>query len=575
MAVRNRDIVEILNEVADLLAILDANSFRIRSYRNAARTVGRLDEQVADLVERGDDLASLPDVGSSIAGKLEEIVESGGLGQLDELRDEMNAEVTELLEIRNLGPAGARKLYRELGVSSPSDLIEAAEEGRIAGLDGFGEKTQAQLLESARRYLRSGARERLPLGEADEIVKPLIDYLRSRPGVDRAVAAGSYRRRRETIGDLDIVAVCDVPDEAMDAFVDYERVRHVVSHGPTRSTVELLSGLHVDLRVVGAESFGSALCYFTGSKAHNVALRRRAQERDLKINEYGVFDGGTRVAGGDEASVYASVELPVVPAVLREDRGELDAAANDRLPRLVDIDDLRGDLHMHTDATDGSATIREMAEAAAERGYEYIAITDHSKRVSMAGGLDADGVRRQLEAIRDADGQIESIRILAGIEVDILRDGSLDLPDDLLAELDLVVASVHYDLDLDERAMTDRIVAAITDHPVSILGHPTGRVIGSRDPYALDLARVLEAAAAAGVALEVNAHPERLDLPDRAIRAAINTGARIAISTDAHAPSELCLIGYGVDTARRGWASAADVVNTRSVDQLASALRGG
>lgn len=575
MAVRNRDIVAILNEVADLLDISDANSFRVRSYRSAARTVDDLDEQVADLVGRGEDLTTLPDVGGSIASKLEEIVETGGLAQLEALRSEMDADVTELLDIQNVGPAGARKLFSELGVTDAEGVVRAAEEGRIAGLEGFGEKTQEQLLRDARRYLERGSRGRLPLGEADDVVAPLLDYLESQPAVDRAVAAGSYRRRKETIGDLDIVAVCDDREAAMDAFVDYGRVESVVSHGTTRSTVVLVSGLHVDLRAVGEESYGAALYYFTGSKQHNIATRRIAQDRGLKINEYGVFDGDEQVAGATEESVFETIGLPCIVPELREDRGEVEAAREDRLPSLVRLGDIRGDLHMHSTATDGKNSSREMAQAAAERGYEYIAITDHSKRVSMANGLDVDRLEEQIDEVGRINDEIDGVRVFTGIEVDILRDGTLDLPDEVLARLDVVVASVHYDRDMSESAMTDRIVTAITRHPVSCVGHPTGRMIGVRDAYPLDFGALCEAAADSGVALELNANPERLDLNDQACRFAVDAGVMLSIGTDAHSAGNLAFMTYGVDTARRGWVEADNVVNTRGADEVARSLAPG
>ncbi|MFP4114143.1 MAG: DNA polymerase/3'-5' exonuclease PolX [Spirochaetales bacterium] len=573
MSVRNRDIVAILNEVADLLDIQDANSFRVRSYRNAARTVDNLDEEVAALVEQGEDLSSLPDVGTSIAEKLEEIAKTGKLEQLEELRRKMGDDVTELLRIRNVGPAGARKLHDELGVSDAEGVVRAAEEGKIAEIDGFGEKTQEQLHEEAKRYLEGGARDRIPLGEADEVVEPLLDYLNGQQSIDRAVAAGSYRRRKETIGDLDVVAVCDDQDAAMDALVKYDRVESVVSRGSTRSTVVLASGLHVDLRAVGPESFGAALYYFTGSKEHNIATRRIAQERDLKINEYGVFRGDERIAGETEESVFETIDLAVVAPELRENRGEIEAAAEGRLPDLIELGDIRGDLHTHSTATDGQSTIREMARAGADRGYEYIAITDHSQRVTMANGLDPERLKDQMKEVDELLDEIDDIRVLSGIEVDILADGTLDLPDELLSELDVVVASVHYERDMSESKMTDRIVAAITKHPVSILGHPTGRMIGAREPYDVNLVAVADAAADAGVALELNANPERLDLSDVACRAAIEAGAKLVISTDSHSTGNLSFMRYGVDTARRGWVEAKDVLNTRPWSEIASTLK--
>ncbi len=573
MKTRNRDIVSILNEIADLLDIQGANSFRVRSYRNAARTVEDLDREVSDLVEEGQDLSELPDIGGSIAEKLKEIVETGRLEQLDELKEEMDEDVTELLRIENLGPARAGTLYRELGISDAQGVVEAAEAGRIAELEGFGEKTQEQLAEDARRYVESGTRDRLLLGEADTVVEPLLAYLNDRKSIDRAVAAGSYRRRKETIGDLDIVAVCEDPDRAMEDFLAYDRVDKVVSQGSKKSTVVLVSGLQVDLRAVAEESFGSALYYFTGSKDHNIATRRLAQNRGLKINEYGVHEGDKRIAGKTEEEVLGTIDLKFIPPELREDRGELQAARKGELPDLVELEDMRGDIHMHTAATDGKASIEEMAEAAKSLGYDYLAITDHSQRVRMAGGLDPEGVEEQLEKIAAAAEKVSGIRILSGIEVDILEEGSLDLPDDVLEKLDVVIGSIHYNRNLSEKKMTERLVKAI-EHPLlAIVGHPTGRMIGKREPYAFDFDAVLEAAARHGVVMEVNANPERLDLGDTAARAAKEHGVVVSVSTDAHSPGGLKNMRYGVDTARRGWIEAKDVVNTRSVKDLLKALR--
>ena len=574
MRLRNRDIVAILNETADLLDIREENAFRVRSYRNAARTIGDLDQEVADLVSRDEDLAALPDIGGSMAGKLEEIVTTGRLAQLDHLREEMDPHVVELLQIPNLGPSGARKLYKELGIAGVEGVIKAAEAGRIADVKGFGKKTESRLAADARTLLESGSRGRLPISEAEAVVEPLVGYLEDQEH-GRIAVAGSYRRRAETIGDIDIVVTCDDPSRIMDAFVSYERVDRVVARGDTRSTIVLDTGLHVDLRAVPEESFGSALYYFTGSKNHNVAVRRLAQDRGLKINEYGVFDGENRIAGDTEESVFSTIDLPYICPEIRENRGEVEAAREGALPQLIELDDIRGDLHMHTKATDGKNTIRELADAAKGYGYEYIAITDHSARVRMAHGLDADRLARQIDEVRQINRDFEGIEILAGIEVDILKDGTLDLPDEVLERLDVVIAAVHYDRNLGAAAMTDRVVRAITNHPVSILAHPTGRMIGQREPYEIDLDPIFEAAAEAGICLEINANPDRLDLSDRDARAAIARGATLAISTDAHSMFGLSLMRYGVDTARRGWVEPGHVLNTMPLGTLRRTIRNG
>ncbi|MFW6212303.1 MAG: DNA polymerase/3'-5' exonuclease PolX [Spirochaetota bacterium] len=572
MAVKNRDIVQILNEIGDLIDIQGSNQFRVRAYRSAARTVGDLDEEIEDLLADGIDLSSLPDIGEGIAEKLQEFVETGTLRQLDELRKEIDPRVTELLELENLGPARAGTLYRELGIVTPEDLIQAAKDDKIAQLEGFGEKTQEQLRDEAERYRENGARGRTRLGEVDEIVFPLVEYLNGLDATSAVRVAGSYRRRKEDVGDIDIVAVCDDSKAAMDAFASYERADSVISKGETRSSIVLTSGIQVDLRAVEEAAFGAALYYFTGSKEHNVAVRRRAQERDLKMNEYGVFRGDDRVAGADEESVFAAVSLQFIEPELRENRGEIEAAERDELPQLITIDDIRGDLHMHTPATDGKNTIAELAAAAKELGLEYIAITDHSKRVSMANGLTADGLLDHVDQIDEANEKAE-VYILKGIEVDILEDGTLDLPNDVLDRLDVVVASVHYGRNMSEKQMTNRFLTAIDNPVVSVLGHPTGRLIGRREPYDVDLSHVFRHAAEAGVALELNADPERLDLSDVQCRSAIEHGAKLVISTDAHSTGGLAHMRYGVDTARRGWVEAGDVVNTRPRTEVQKLLK--
>lgn len=566
MRVRNRDIAEVLTELADLLEVSGANQFRVRAYRSAVRTVESAGEDLSRMVDREEDLTELEGVGESIAEKIREYVTSGEISQLEELRSWFSGDVTELLEIQEIGPARAAALHQE-GVSNARSLIEAAEQGRIAELDDFGEKTQAQLREQAERYLADANRGRMRLDQADDAATPLLEHLRSSGAIERAEMAGSYRRRKETIGDIDIIAVCEDHEAAMDHFTGYERVESVKSRGDTRSTVRLTSGLSVDLRVVDAESFGSALYYFTGSKEHNVALRRRAVERDLKINEYGVFRGDERIAGADEESVLSSVDLVYIPPELRENRGEIDAAAHDSLPELLTSNDIRGDLHMHSRATDGRASIAEMADAAAELGYDYIAITDHSRRVTMAGGLSDEEVRRQIDAIAEAN-ESASVEVQSGMEVDILEDGSLDLEPETLEKLDVVVASIHYTMDVSAEAMTDRLLAALDESSVSILGHPTGRMVGTRDAYGFDHEKVFRRAAENGVALEVNASPERLDLPDTLARAAIDSGAKLCVCTDAHSTGGLSAMRFGVDTARRGWATADDVINTLPFPEL-------
>jgi DNA polymerase (family 10) len=572
MSLRNSDISEIFSEVADLLDIQGANPFRVRSYRNASRTVKDLSHDLGELIEEGKDLSELPDIGSSIAEKIEEIVKTGRLKQLEELREKVSPELSELLALENLGPRRVAQLNRELGISSLEELEKKARDGSIANLEGFGKKTEKNILEEIERYRDQGDWERMLLSGAEEQVKPLLEYLESLDEIQKVVAAGSYRRRKETVGDLDILALCFEPEPAMKAFREYDRVERVVSSGSSKSTVIMKGGLQVDLRIIEEKSFGAALYYFTGSKSHNIETRKMARDRELKVNEYGVFSGDRQVAGKEEEGVMEAIGVGYIPPELRENRGEIQAALEKRLPDLVELEDIRGDLHMHTDETDGKYPLEEMVSAALEFGYEYMAITDHSKKVSMVGGLDEKRLAKQVEIIRKLDESTKGITILAGIEVDILKDGTLDLSDDALQNLDFVVASAHYHRNLPKKKQTDRLLKALDNRHVSCLGHPFGRLLGERGPLDLDMEKIIKHAAGGGVALELNANPQRLDLPDTWCRAAREMGAKVVISTDAHSTGNLAFIRYGVDTARRGWLEADDVLNTLPLEKLKKSL---
>lgn len=573
MPIHNADVAEIFNRIGDLLDIKGDNPFRIRAYRDGARTVSELSRSVAEMVEGEEDLKALPGIGKDLAAKIEEIVRTGSLSFLEKLEEEIPARLVELLRISGLGPRKINALYTKLGITSLAQLREAVSRQKIRDLEGFGEKTEQNIRKELDRLAASA--RRIKLSTADEIARPLLAYLREIKGVRLAEIAGSYRRRMETVGDLDILVVHVSGSPVMERFLDYDDVQSVVSHGPTRSSVLLKSGVQVDLRAVGAESYGAALLYFTGSKAHNIAVRRIAVKNDLKINEYGVFKGKKRVAGRTEEGVYKQVGLPFIPPELREDRGEIEAAAQDRLPNLLTLGDIRGDLHAHTTRTDGHAGLEEMALAARERGYEYLGITEHSRHVTVAGGLDADELRAHIRDIDRLNEQLEGIILLKGIEVDILEDGSLDLPGDVLRELDYTVCSVHSRFNLARDRQTARIIRAMDNPCFHILGHPSGRLINERPPYDIDMEQVIRAAAAKGCFMELNAHPDRLDLNDIHLKLARELGVKVAISTDAHSTEGLNSMRFGIWQARRGWLEPGDVLNTRSWPELKKIFRRG
>jgi DNA polymerase (family 10) len=572
MPVHNSDIETIFNEVADLLEIKGENPFRVRAYRNAARVVGGLSQGVADMVAQGRDLSELPGIGKDLAGKIEEVVRTGSLSFLTELQGQMPAGLSDLLKVPGLGPKRVAALNKQLGVTSLGELQEAAERGRIHALAGFGAKTEQRIAQEATR-LQGESAQRVKLVVAEQIAEPLVAYLRQTEGLDEIIVAGSYRRRRETVADLDILATCRKGAPIMDRFVGYEDVKQVLSQGDTRSTVVLRSGFQVDLRVVAQASYGAALMYFTGSKEHNIALRKIALGRKLKINEYGVFKGQRRVAGRTEEEVFAQVGLPYIEPELRENRGEIEAARQGQLPRLLTLEDLRGDLHVHTKRTDGHDTIEELVAAAKKRGYSYIAITDHSKHVTIAHGLKPAQVRQEIKEIDRINKRLKGFTVLKATELDILEDGALDLPDDVLADLDLTVCSVHYKFNLSMKQQTERILKAMDNPYFHILAHPTGRLINERQPYEVDMERIMKAARERGCFLEVNAHPDRLDLNDIHCKMARDLGVKVSVSTDTHRLGDLDYMRFGVGQARRGWLTADDVINTRSLSDLRKLLK--
>jgi len=580
-----------LARLADLLEIEGANVFRVRAYRAAAETIDAHPEPIADLLARGGDLTELKGVGKDLAAAIAALFDQGEIPALREVTERVPVGLLDVVRVPGVGPKRAATLWRELGVTSLDDLDRAARAGRVAALGGFGEKTQAKVLAGVAQVRRQGGRMRL--GDAEAAIATLLDALRRAEGVERVEVAGSLRRGRATVGDVDLLAVTAAPAGAMAALREHPDVAEVLGSGDTKTSVRLEGDLQVDLRVVPSASFGAAWQYFTGSKTHNVALRQRAVDRGLRLSEYGLFRGGEgdhpergeRLAGADEVGVYRALGLAWVPPELREDRGELAAAAEGRLPRLLELGDLRGDLHMHSTWSDGSADVRAMRAACAERGYAYMAITDHSQALRMTGGLDAAKLARQWaefdEILAEDDERAAGERggagkplpvLLRGLEVDILKDGRLDLGDEALARLDLVIVSVHSHLDLPQAQQTERVVRALQHPEVNVLAHPTGRLLGGREGMDLDLDAVFQAAAAHGVALECNASPYRLDLGDVELMRAVAAGCNVAINTDAHAVAGLDDMRYGVATARRAWLGREQVVNAGSLQGVRAFL---
>ncbi|HEX6962878.1 MAG TPA: DNA polymerase/3'-5' exonuclease PolX [Lacipirellula sp.] len=567
----NREISAIFSQVADLLEFQGANPFRVRAYRNGAKKISELNESLSVIAaDESRKLTDVEGIGKGLAEQIQQLLETGALPMLEELQREIPPGVLNLARVPGVGPKKAVTLQRELGINSLADLRAACEQQRIRGLKGYGAKTEEAILKGLCVAEEAGVRMRW--ADADVNAQNLLDYMRKSPHVRQIEMAGSYRRGRETIGDLDMLVDADDAAAVMDHFGRSAQIETVVACGETKMTVRLASGLQVDLRVVPAESFGAALQYFTGSKEHNVVIRGRAKQRGLKVNEWGVYrvtgDGEGEgaeeyLAGRTETEVYAALELPWFPPEIREARGEFDWAADGALPQLVTLEDIRGDLHMHTTASDGQNSIDEMVVAARQRGLQYIAITDHSKRVSMARGLDAGRLRRQWQEVDQVNRQVEDVEVLKGIECDILERGGMDLPDDVLAEADWVIASLHYGQSQPRQQITERLLEAIENPQVDMIAHPTGRLINRRDAYDVDIDAVLAAAKKHGKILELNANPARLDLHDIHLAAARSLGIPIVINTDAHSTSGMDVMRYGILQARRGGLTAADVVNTR------------
>jgi DNA polymerase (family 10) len=571
MPVHNSDIADIFDQIADYLEIEGENPFRIRAYRNAAHTVSGLGSELKEMVAADADLTQLPGIGKDLAAKIHEVLETGTAKALLKLQKRIPETVLEMLKLPGLGPKRARVLYQKLNIKNLDQLANAARKGRIRALDGFGQKTEKAILEAIEA--RAQKEKRFKLATVRPVVDHLIDFLNEVSGVNKVAVAGSYRRSRETVGDLDILATARKDSPVMRRIMDYDAIDKVLASGATKASVMLRSGLQVDVRLVEPASFGAALQYFTGSKDHNIAIRRLGQQQGLKINEYGVFRFEKRVAGRAEASVYKALDLPLIPPELRENRGEIEAAAENRLPQLVTRKDLKGDLHIHTAASDGRNSLEEMARAAKQQGLKYIAITEHSGRLKVAGGLDRRRLRQQIEEIEDLNDRLKGIQILKGLEVEILKDGSLDLSDSELARLDLVVGTVHSHFNLSREKQTERILRAMDQPYFSMLAHPTGRKINQRDPYQVDLTRVIQKASERGCFLELNANPKRLDLTDIYCQMAKEQGVLVSINSDAHSIDAYNDLEFGVGQARRGWLEKKDVLNTRSLAQVRKLLK--
>ncbi len=568
---QNPDIARLFDEVADLLEIKDENPFRVRAYRNAARVVRDYPRPLADEVRREADLTEIPGIGEDLAEKIGQIVATGDLPLHRQLAAKLPAGLLDLLRIPGLGPKRVKLLYTKLKVKSAADLAKALDRGKVKTLAGFGPKMEQNIRAGLGQALH--VERRLLLPDAETHARAILAHLQAAGGFANLEVAGSYRRRRETIGDLDVLATATDHRRVIERFTGYGEVAKVVSRGDTRVTVQLRGGLQVDLRVVEPAAYGAALLYFTGSKAHNVELRQIAQDQKYKLNEYGLYRGTRRIAGKTEAEVYAKLGLDWIPPELREARGEITLARTHQLPTLVTLEEIRGDLQMHTTESDGEGSLAEMADGCRALGYAYCAITDHSKRVSMAMGLDAKRLRTQWKAIDVWNASASDFTILKSVELDILESGKLDLPDDVLAEADYVVASIHYGMSQGKESLTRRLIGAIRHPDVDAIGHPTGRLVGKRESYPLDFDTVAQAAADHGCLLELNGHPERMDLPDTLAAAARARGVRFVLSTDSHHPTNLGFMRYAVDLARRAGLEAGDVVNTLPLEEFRKRLK--
>ncbi|HEX2329502.1 MAG TPA: DNA polymerase/3'-5' exonuclease PolX [Candidatus Angelobacter sp.] len=581
MQTDNKSIANILYETADLMEVAAEDPFRIRSYRRAAEAIESLDQQLSEIYQDQKALLAIPGIGKGMAGNIKEIFTEGKLRLHEELCKRFRPSMLELLKISGLGPKTIALIWDAYQVCDVDGVAKLAQEGKLRTLPRLSEKSEQKILKSIESYKQITGR--FHIDTADDIASKMIGLLEALPGVDKVTPAGSLRRGRETVGDLDLLVTgkcCaneDQRNKVIDQILNFPGILEVLAKGENKVSVKLRSGMQVDVRLLPPDSFGAALQYFTGSKNHNVTLRQRALKMGFTLNEYGLarVDDEKRVAGKTEEEIYKKLGLEWIPPELRENNGEIEAAAEGRLPELIKVEDIQGDVHMHTVETDGKCTIEEMALAARERGYKYMAITDHSKNLAFANGLDDKRAEQHIKKIRQANDAIEGITVFAGIEVDILADGELDLSDSVLEQMDLVIASVHSHFNQDQQQMTDRLLRVIENPHTSLIGHPTGRMLLRREGYTFDYDKVFTAAAKAGVAMEHNAYPDRLDLRDQHLRMAKARGVKFVINTDAHHTSHMEKIRYGVLQLRRAWLTKADVLNTLPVEEFAKQMRRG
>ena len=568
--IKNREVADILYEVADLLEIKGVQ-FKPGAYRRAAQTIETLPDDIKTIYERGA-LQEIPGIGASIAAKIQEIIATGSLEYLEELREELPQGLRDLIEIEGLGPKTALKLHRTLKISSINELEAAARAGKIRDLEGFGEKTEQNILQSIEMY--RSTQERFLLGYVLPIAKEIEEKLSTLDAVTQISLAGSIRRRKETVGDVDILVTSQQPAKVMTFFTQLSPVKRVLAKGKSKSTVVLTNNLQVDLRVMDEESFGAALQYFTGSKEHNIRLRAMALDKNWKLSEYSLLDKETNetIAGKNEEEIYAALGLSYIEPELRENRGEIEASSRGKLPHLIHYDEVKGDLHVHTTWSDGAHSIAEMAAAAKLLGYEYLAICDHAETLQIAHGLTEEELHNQMREIEKLNRTMDDFTVLSGVEVNIDADGKLDIRDDMLKDLDIAVAAVHSGFKQSEAKMTQRVLTAMHNDHVDVIAHPTGRIINKRDPYQIDLPKIFEAASELGVFMELNAFPNRLDLSDANCVQAKDHGLKIAIGTDAHHKDHLRYMEFGVATARRGWLVKKDILNTSNLDELRALL---
>ncbi len=567
---KNQEVAEIFKKVAALLEIKGDNPYRIRAYYRAAQNIEALTRDVEELARKGQ-LSRIPGIGADLASKIKEILETGTLSLYEELKREVPQELLKFLEIPGLGPKKVKLIYETLGITTLEELEKACREHKLARLPGMGYKTEEKILKGIKLLKEKVGRR--PLGEVLPLAEDLVNFLKKNAPLERISLAGSIRRRKETVKDIDVLVTSERPLEVAEVFVRYPLVEEVLLKGETKTSVRIRPGIQVDLRVVEPECWGAALAYFTGSKAHNIRIRELGLERGLKINEYGIFKGKERVGGGEEEEVFEAVGLCWIPPELREDRGEIEAAREGRLPKLVGYEEVRGDAHVHSKFSDGSASLEEIAAYAESLGLEWVAVCDHSQSLKVAGGLSVEELMEKKRAIEDFNRRSRRVKLVFGAEVDISAEGTLDYPDEVLKEVELVIAAIHTGFHQPESQLTERATKALSHPLVHALAHPTGRLIGEREPYSIDISKVVEVAAKNGKALEINAYYKRLDLNDIHAKAAKEKGVKLLIGTDAHILDQMDYLFLGVAVARRGWCEAKDVLNTLSYEEFLNWLK--